>query len=324
METIKSYLEAMFANLPNTPEVHKAKSELLQMMEDKYSELIAEGKSENEAVGTVISEFGNLEELAEELNLTDEMVAAASSEDALNRRFISLEEVKDYVNAQSRHANLRGLGVFLCITAVIWPMMNEVFGGSENIGALLMFLSIFSAVAIFIYSATKMKPWSFIEKTPCQIDMNTANYIDTERKKYLGTYALYKTVGVILCAMCWLPAAFFEDVAYVKDDFGGMILFIMIGTGVFMLIKAKSTNKTYETILSLNNANTISGSYGRDRTPVYINETIASIMSVYWPTITCLYFIWSFLTFRWEITWIVWPVAAVIAKIINTTLTKRV
>ena len=44
METIKNYLEAMFAGMPNTAEVRKAKAELLQMMEDKYSELIAEGK----------------------------------------------------------------------------------------------------------------------------------------------------------------------------------------------------------------------------------------------------------------------------------------
>ena len=60
METIKNYLESMFRNLPNTAEVLKAKNELLQMMEDKYAELRREGKSENEAVATVISEFGNL------------------------------------------------------------------------------------------------------------------------------------------------------------------------------------------------------------------------------------------------------------------------
>ena len=59
METIKNYLEAMFANMPNTDDVKKAKNELLQMMEDKYNELIADGHSDNEAVGTVISEFGN-------------------------------------------------------------------------------------------------------------------------------------------------------------------------------------------------------------------------------------------------------------------------
>lgn len=30
METIKSYLETMFANMPDTPEVIRAKSELLE------------------------------------------------------------------------------------------------------------------------------------------------------------------------------------------------------------------------------------------------------------------------------------------------------
>ena len=61
METIKNYLENMFSHLPNTPEVQKAKYELYQMMEDKYNELISDGKSDNEAIGIVISEFGNLD-----------------------------------------------------------------------------------------------------------------------------------------------------------------------------------------------------------------------------------------------------------------------
>lgn len=69
METIRMYLENMFMQLPKTPEVLKAKEELLNMMEDKYNELKRGGRTENEAVGIVISEFGNLEELAEELGL---------------------------------------------------------------------------------------------------------------------------------------------------------------------------------------------------------------------------------------------------------------
>lgn len=60
METIKNYLENMFSHLPNTPEVQKAKYELYQMMEDKYNELISEGKSDNEAIGIVISELETL------------------------------------------------------------------------------------------------------------------------------------------------------------------------------------------------------------------------------------------------------------------------
>ncbi len=70
METIRIYLDNMFMNLPNTAKVQRAKRELLQMMEDKYTELKESGKTENEAVGIVISEFGNLEEIAESLGIS--------------------------------------------------------------------------------------------------------------------------------------------------------------------------------------------------------------------------------------------------------------
>jgi len=73
METIRNYLNTMFAGLPDTPEVRKAYEELAAMMEDKYTELIEEGCGENEAVGTVISEFGNLEELAQTLGIEEYM-----------------------------------------------------------------------------------------------------------------------------------------------------------------------------------------------------------------------------------------------------------
>ena len=73
MEAIREYLNNMFLNLPETPQVLRAKAELMEMMEDKYEELTAEGMSEKEAVGTVISEFGNLDELAEELGIGDFM-----------------------------------------------------------------------------------------------------------------------------------------------------------------------------------------------------------------------------------------------------------
>ena len=80
METIKNYLETMFSTLPNTYEVQKAKKELAQMMEDKYTELINDGKTDNEAVGIVISEFGNLDELAEDLGIKVEQRQIAEEE----------------------------------------------------------------------------------------------------------------------------------------------------------------------------------------------------------------------------------------------------
>ena len=74
METIRNYLEMMFADLTNTAEVKRAKEELWQMMEDKFDEEIVNGKSENEAVASVIANFGNLDELAETLGLKKSMI----------------------------------------------------------------------------------------------------------------------------------------------------------------------------------------------------------------------------------------------------------
>ena len=78
MNAIRNYLDNMFRNLPNTEEVRRAKTELLEMMEDKYEELIKEGKTENEAVGIVISEFGNLDELAESLGISEAVAEQCS------------------------------------------------------------------------------------------------------------------------------------------------------------------------------------------------------------------------------------------------------
>ncbi len=70
MDTIRVYLDNMFKALPNNDKVRDAKAELLSMMEDEYLRLKEEGKSENEVVGIVINEFGNLEEVAEILGIS--------------------------------------------------------------------------------------------------------------------------------------------------------------------------------------------------------------------------------------------------------------
>ena len=69
METILNYLDNIFMHCQQTPEVQRAKEDLAEMMEDKYNELTAQGKAKHEAIGIVISEFGNIQELAEELEL---------------------------------------------------------------------------------------------------------------------------------------------------------------------------------------------------------------------------------------------------------------
>ena len=61
MDTIETFLDNMFAPYPATPRLIEARSELRAMMEDAYNDAIAQGKTHNEAVGQVITDFGNLQ-----------------------------------------------------------------------------------------------------------------------------------------------------------------------------------------------------------------------------------------------------------------------
>ena len=67
MNIIHDYVDTMFKDLPKTEEVIRMKLEILDNMEEAYHELLKEGKTENEAIGAVISQFDNINELKEEL-----------------------------------------------------------------------------------------------------------------------------------------------------------------------------------------------------------------------------------------------------------------
>ncbi|MCR5196961.1 MAG: permease prefix domain 1-containing protein [Pseudobutyrivibrio sp.] len=314
MDTIKDYLEAMFASMPNTAEVRKAKSELLSMMEDKYNEMIADGISENTAVGTVISEFGNLDELADDLGLTKE-VEVVKEQHADNRRLVSSDEIQGFLATESKNAWRIGIGVLLCITCVIYPMLLQ-----NKFGPCGMFLSIGVAVALFVFSGFSRQEWEYIQKEPCRIDLNTAEAVRAQRKSFKSIRALLTSVGVLLCATCFVPAIVTHE-----GPLSGGLLFVFIGLGVFLFVYTNVINSSYDQVLGINDGRTISGRYGKEpeENRVFINKKAEAVMSVYRPTVICIYLILSFLTMAWHLTWLIFPVAAVIRKILNIALTEE-
>ncbi|MCR5655319.1 MAG: permease prefix domain 1-containing protein [Lachnospiraceae bacterium] len=306
METIKSYLEAMFASMPNTTEVRKAKSELLQMMEDKYNELIADGQSENAAVGTVISEFGNLDELADDLGLKEAVEEAKGKEVEAPRRHVILEEVQDFLSCRTKKALFLALGVLLCIISPTLPIMFDA-GNLENVGAAMMFVVVALGVGSIVFSSFLDADWKFLEKELCRIDINTANYVKEKRKSFESVRALCITIGVVLCVICWVPCI------VSPGNIGPIMLFVLVGIGVFLIVYANKISSGFDMLMRLNDVETISGNYIMpEQKPVkYKNKTAETIVAVYWPTVTCLYLIISFLTFQWHLTWIIWPIAGV-------------
>ena len=125
MDTILNYLENMFSSLPQTKEVLRAKDELASMMEDKYNELLAEGKIDNEAVGIVISEFGNLKELAAELGIEGVYQEDMCSQEG---RYVGDDEVRSYLERTKKSSLGIGFGTMLCIFS---PILLVILGGLQ-------------------------------------------------------------------------------------------------------------------------------------------------------------------------------------------------
>lgn len=69
MDQIQNYVDTMFASLPDTAEVREMKRNILENMQEHYEELRRNGKNENEALGAVFSQFGNIDEIKKALGI---------------------------------------------------------------------------------------------------------------------------------------------------------------------------------------------------------------------------------------------------------------
>jgi hypothetical protein len=324
MEAIRNYLESMFMNLPDTPEVRKAKTELGQLMEDKYTDLLHSGKTENEAVGTVISEFGNLNEIAGDLGIGS-VVSKTATDD---RRHVTLEEVKAYFTDKGRQAQQTALGVMLCILSPVPTIIFSDTRYESSLGVVLLFIMIAAAVGLFIYSGSMIRDWEFLSQRPCSVDLATTKYTEDEERRARPAYAGMLTAGIALCICSAIPAILLdgqENLNPVLDNISGACVLLFVSVGVFLIILASIRESGYRNILGINAPGTMGGRYPRAAADdSEYSKTVRIILSVYWPTVTCCYLIWSFLTRRWDITWIIWPLAAIACKLIEVIGEKEV
>ena len=211
MNAIRNYLDNMFRNLPNTEAVRRAKSELLQMMEDKYEELISEGKTENEAVGIVISEFGNLDELADSLGISE----AVTENPVEDKPMLSMDRVKEYLSMNNTRAILTPLGIALCILSVVSPILANILPVDlDIIGAGGMFGIIAIAVGLFIFSGIKSKEFAEVKNKECSLSIEGAEYVRNERRGFKNSYGLMSSFGIGLCILSFLNPILLDKIPF--------------------------------------------------------------------------------------------------------------
>jgi hypothetical protein len=89
------------------------------------------------------------------------------------------------------------------------------------------------------------------------------------------------------------------------------VLLALVALAVYQFIRGGTEQEAYEILLN-------TGDYSTSRRKG--NEIMERFGGFYWTLVVIGYLAWSFLTNRWAITWIVWPIAGVFYGVISTLL----
>lgn len=326
MEAIKVYVEQMFLSLPNTTELIKLKEEILQNMEDKYNELKSDGKNENEAIGTVISEFGNIDEILDEFNLKKgaDFNEINSTSDKPTTRIMNDEEVDDYLATNKVTCQLISTGTILCIVgAALLIFISGFFGSSAKdgasnfdflhfsignayagiLGVIILLLFVCVAVTLFIISGAKSEKYNYVEKETIILSDASKNKIESLLSKRKDIFLIKTCIGVVVCILAVIQLLLVivlskgNDIATISSV---SALLVMIAIAVYFFITGSSEQETYERILQKG-----------DFAVINRNPVLETVSTIYWCLATAIYLGISFATGGWTVSWVIWPVAGV-------------
>lgn len=228
---------------------------------------------------------------------------------------LSLKEVQGFVDDKSTAGNKTALGVLLCILAPVLLIASScsfIPKAAMPVALIILFALVCAAVIQFILTSQYLKKYKFLDEAGFTLEPASQKYIQSEKQSYEKTATGGLITGVLLCIISPVPliiSSFFDasDDVYILLT---SLLLVIVAAGVYVLIHSGSKMSAFNQLLC-----------EEDFSPKQAEEN--KIAGIYWPAVTALYLAASFLTNRWDFTWIIWPVAALIFAAVSSALKKK-
>ena len=229
-------------------------------------------------------------------------------------RSVSMEEANAFLSFNERAARMISTGVMLCILS---PVLMIVLGGFAEakripyneytmgiLGVAIMLTMVSVAVALFVYCGLKGKPYEYLESQNIDTEYGVAGMVKERRNAYADTHNRLLILGIMLCVISAIPMFLISAFHYSHDD--GALL--ALGTGMLLLLCAIGVKMIVLTCIRQGGMDRLleEGDYTR------LNKRVGRYDGIYWAIVTAIYLGWSFVSQRWDFTWIVWPVAGVL------------
>lgn len=227
---------------------------------------------------------------------------------------VSMEEASEFLKFNEKAAATVSTGVMLCILS---PVILILISGLAEIGkismseevagiggTIILLMIVAAAVAMFLMNGIKEKPYEYLEDKNIDTEYGVAGMARERRMQYAETHSRLLIVGIMLCVISAIPMLMLGLTKYTNNTdllpiIGVDVLLIMIAVGVKMIVLTCIRQGGYDKLLE-------EGDYTR------LNKRASRYDGIYWAIATAIYLCWSFITMRWEMTWIVWPIAGVL------------
>ncbi|WP_099333095.1 permease prefix domain 1-containing protein [Actinomyces minihominis] len=349
MDIIDNYLDVMFSSYPHTPQVAEAKAELRAMMEDVYNGALSAGKSQTEAVGQAIAEFGSIEEVAPLLGMGALPGAApevlVGEETGAYRQIpaqlplalppISLRQAQNFVEVRRQTRWMLGWAVALFVLGSVPLLSLSIATSNPNfaltgalagtLGIAVIIPTVAAGVGMLIWRSQKLKPFNLINEgrgtTTPEVEAYAYHLMDSNAAS--RTRAL--VIAVVLWVLAGLPlivaGVFTQEMPQIKADqyiaVGMAATLILVAAGLLVFLPANWAHSAGKRLTAEGLAEVRSENYSDvDRYPAGVRGFFAG----YWPLMVVLYLSWSFVGNAWGISWIIWPIAGVLFAAIAAVL----
>ena len=247
-------------------------------------------------------------------------------------RPVSMETADAFLTARERAAGRTSVGVLMCILSpvllVAFSAFEDVaasqggFLGSElsyGLGVVVLLIIVAGAVAIFIRDDMLLKEYEYMENESLETAYGVSGMVSDRKARYQPQHVTYMVIGVLLCVLSPIPpiaGSFVFDGGRMPSGLelsvlGMSFTLIMIAIGVMFIVRTNMIMDSCHMLLEEGEFSRANKAEKRRNSHIY---------SIYWAAVIALFLLISFLTGRWDRTWIIWPVAGVLCGLLSAVL----
>jgi hypothetical protein len=238
-----------------------------------------------------------------------------------------MEEANRFLDAKEITAPRVALGTALCILSPLPLILLAALSESKTLplseyaasglGLTLLVLMIAVAVMMFLSCRKYTADFDYLDDEQIETAYGITGMAKDLQENYRDRYNQGNMLGTCLCILSVLPLflSLIMGEQFAENDLVSAVsislLLIAVAVAVHRFISVGIIWESYQKLLQ-------EGDYSKARK----KDNKSPFSRLYWPLVTALYFLISFSTGAWHLTWLIWIFASPLKDFIQSIIKK--